>query len=92
MEEIRILLGENKFTNICKSGFLYYTNNNNHATLYFTKDNILNLTKDEIVSIKSEGLNFKLKLSLDYELAREIIKRSPLFSELYYELPEKQGN
>jgi TRAP-type mannitol/chloroaromatic compound transport system substrate-binding protein len=87
MKETRILLNETTFTNLCKMG--YFTHNGQLGTtnITITKNDIKKLTNGEIVSkdFSDEVIKIALK-DIGFELIKEIIKRSPMFSEMYYEM------
>lgn len=87
MQEKRILLTETSFTNLCKSGFIVYSSpENGRDEISITKLEIKRLANGEIIE-KNIGNFYKIALQdLGLELIKEIIKRSPLYSELYYEL------
>jgi TRAP-type mannitol/chloroaromatic compound transport system substrate-binding protein len=87
MKETRILLNETTFTNLCKMG--YFTHNGQLGTtnVSITKNDIKRLANGEIVSkdFSDEVIKIALK-DIGFELIKEIIKRSPMFSEMYYEM------
>lgn len=87
MKQNRILLNESSFTNLCKSGFYTYNSNETgRDELSFTRMDIKNLAKGQIIE-KNVGNIYKFALQdIGLELIKEIIKRSPIYSELYYEL------
>jgi hypothetical protein len=83
IKEIRTLLTEDKFSQILKVGFLRHSNPNGSTDVHFYKNDIINLSKGEIISkdFTDESLKFML-VKLDAETIREMIKRSPIFYEL----------
>lgn len=87
MDDIKILLNETTFTNLCKSGFVLY----NHPKygrfdIPITKIDIKNMAKGEIIK-KDLEYNFQIAVSdFGFENIKEIIKRSPLYADLYYEI------
>lgn len=87
-KEIRIVLNEMTFTNLCKSGF--FTHNSpefGKSDIHIYKHDIKQLITDKVVSKEIGSEVFKIALAkLEYELVKEIIRRSPIFSEMYYEL------
>lgn len=86
MESIKILLTETSFSNICKSGFIrYYSKEYGTSDVSLTKLDIMSLIKGETVT-KNFGEKMEIKLNLSNEMAKEIVKRSPLFSDIYYEI------
>lgn len=88
MQEKRILLTELSFTNLCKFGFIVFNSpETGRDDISMTKLDIKSLAKGQIVE-KNIGNLYKIAIqdNLDSELIKEIIKRSPIYSELYYEL------
>jgi hypothetical protein len=88
MQEKRILLTESSFTNLCKFGFIVFSSpETGRDEISMTRLDIKSLAKGQIVE-KNIGNSYKVALqdNLDPELIKEIIKRSPIYSELYYEL------
>ena len=88
MRENRILLTEVTFTNLCKSGFL-----TQKSPMYGTID--ISITKSDMGVITSGGILtkdiggeiFKIALQdIGFTMIREIVKRSPIYSEMYYEI------
>ena len=86
MKETRILLTEITFTNLCKSGFITQKSPMyGSIDVHITKIDMEVLTKGEILTKDVGGELFKILLqNIDIELIKEIIKRSPIFSEMYY--------
>jgi|Laugresbdmm110sn_1035088.scaffolds.fasta_scaffold135421_2 hypothetical protein len=84
IKEIRTLLTEEMFTNVCKIGFVTIRSIDYGKTdINFHKVDILQLVKGEIVTkeIGTEIFKFALQ-DLGTEMIREIVKRSPIFYEL----------
>ena len=88
MKETRILLTEITFTNLCKSGFL-----TQRSPLYgtidinITKSDMGVITKGDILTKDIGGDCFKIALQdIGLTMIREIVKRSPIYSEMYYEI------
>lgn len=87
MNEIKIVLDEFKFTNFCKLGFIQYKNGNSTIEIPLTKLDIRTLFKEDTIEKNYYEDKVVIMLSkIDKHLLKEIIKRSPLFSDLYYEL------
>ena len=85
MENTKIILTETLLTNICKNGFFTYSSKElGTINLYFTKIDIDSLRKNEIVtkSIEDFIFDFKADERIEDGMINEIIKRSPLFSDL----------
>ena len=80
MKENRILLTEATFTNLCKIG--YFTTSDRHD-IYFSKEDIINLSNGKIIENETTGSMYKFALQdIGFSLIKEILKRSPIFSEL----------
>lgn len=86
MNEIRILLDELAFTNLCKSGYITRNLSEGRTDIGFTKTDIISLSKGEILS-KTVGVTNVLVALKDIglELIKEIVKRSPIFSDTQFE-------
>lgn len=87
MKEVRTPLGEKLFTQICKTGNMLHGLGYDSTDVRFTKADIIKLASGEILE-KSENDKKFMYLLEDFgkDLTKEIIKRSPIYSELYYEL------
>ena len=87
MKEIRILLTELTFTNLCKSGFITQNTEYGRMDISITKRDLQTLVTGQILTKDVNGLVVKMALQdIGMEHIKEIIRRSPLFSEMYYEL------
>lgn len=86
-KEIRTVFNEITFTNLCKSGIAKHGIDYNKTDVYFTKEDIRKLAKGEMVSKNENDQVFLYLLQdLGIELIKEIIRRSPIYGEMYYEL------
>lgn len=87
MKEIRMVLNETTFTHLCKNGYIRHQSSSSGINnVNFTKSDIKTLCDGEIVEKKVDDdiLKFALQdLGLDY--IREIVKRSPIYSEVAIE-------
>ena len=83
IKETRILLTEEKFSQLLKVGFIKHLTPSGNVDVYFYKPDIIALSKGEIVTkdYTDEVLKFMLT-KLDAETIREMVKRSPIFYEL----------
>lgn len=87
MNEIRTALGEKLFTQICKTGSMTHGSGYTGTDIRFTKSDIITLANGEILEKVENGQTFKyLVEDIGFDLIKEIIKRSPIYSELYYEI------
>ena len=87
MKEIRIALGETDFINVCKTGTIIYGSGYNKLTVYITKRDMKLLSTGKVLEQDVDGHLFKIILSdIGFELIKEILRRSPVFSDLYYEI------
>ncbi len=85
--EIRTVFNEITFTNLCKSGVAKHGIDHNKTDVYFTKADIKKLVTGEIVTKHENDQVFLYVLQdLGIEMIREIIRRSPIYGEMYYEL------
>lgn len=83
---IRISLDEAKFTYICKSGYFTW-NSNETFDVRLTRKDIKNLATGKIIRKEENGDIFEIALrDIGLELIREIIKRSPVYSEIYNDI------
>jgi hypothetical protein len=85
MKEIKILLTEPIFTNLCKKGYYTAVENNSKNDLYFTKEDIKLLTNGKVVTKEAsyEQTNWMFMLQdIGIEIIVEILKRSPIYSEI----------
>lgn len=83
MEKETVNLNESKFTNICKSGFYVYTFDGRRNEISFTKRDIKKLAEGETVTKRNIDI---MIYGMSEYLVKEIIKRSPIYSELHNEL------
>lgn len=85
--EFRIMLNENTFTNLCKYGFVIHTSKENgRVELNITRNDIHKLYKGEIIE-KRIGFVYKIALQdIGKGYIKEIIKRSPVYSQLHTSL------
>jgi TRAP-type mannitol/chloroaromatic compound transport system substrate-binding protein len=87
MKETRILLNETTFTNLCKMGYFTHFGELGRMNVNITKTDIKRLSKGEIISKDFSDEVIKIALQdIGFELIKEIVKRSPMFSDMYYEI------
>lgn len=87
MKERKIFLDEFSFTNLCKFGFIKHLSNLGTIDLHITKKDIIDLyTGKEVIKDFSDEVVKILLSDLDSTLIKEIIRRSPVFSDLYYQI------
>jgi hypothetical protein len=86
--EIRTSLNESMFTNICKHGFIRHQSTlSGTYDISFTRIDIKHLCKGEVLEKQTDDAVLKLALQdIGSELIREIVKRSPIYSELAQEI------
>jgi len=85
MKEMRILLNETMFTNLCKMGFYTAVENNSKNDLYFTKEDIRLLVTGKVVTKDAsyEQTNWLFMLQdIGFDTINEILKRSPIYTDL----------
>lgn len=88
MKEIRILLNETSFTNICKMGYITQRRDDvGTFDVSITKADLKQISTGEVLEKEVNGVTIKMALrDIGSELIKEIIKRSPIYSDMYYEL------
>jgi hypothetical protein len=86
--EIRTSLNEAMFTNICKHGFIRHQSTlSGTYDISFTRIDIKHLCKGEVLEKQTDDAVLKLALQdIGSDLIREIVKRSPIYSELSQEI------
>jgi hypothetical protein len=86
--EIRTSLNESMFTNICKHGFIRHQSTlSGTYDISFTRIDIKHLCKGEVLEKQTDDAVLKLALQdIGSDLIREIVKRSPIYSELSQEI------
>jgi hypothetical protein len=86
--EIRASLNEVMFTNLCKHGFIKHQSTlSGTYDVRFTRIDIKHLCSGDILEKQTDDaiLMFALQ-DLGSEMIREIVKRSPIYSELAQEI------
>jgi hypothetical protein len=85
MEEsnINLMFNELGFTNVCKEGFIRYIDEDGYRKeFYLSKLDILYLLENSNILKKFSTDTINIFLNIDKETIKEIIKRSPLYSNL----------
>lgn len=89
MPNIKIELDEYNFTHVCKTGYISYGHGYDRVELRLTSRDMITLSNSESV-IKESNMDldiFEISLvNIEKDVIREIIKRSPIFSQLYYDI------
>ena len=87
MNEIRTVLTELTFTSVCKNGTFTYVEGYTRVEIPFTKLDMKILASGEILTKNEDGKTFKFILSdIGLPMIKEILKRSTMYSDMYYEL------
>lgn len=88
MKETRILLTETTFTNLCKSGyFTHRSESSGSIDVRITKSDMKVITSGQILEKDLGDEMVKIALQdIGLDLIREIVKRSPMYSDMYYEI------
>jgi hypothetical protein len=88
MKETRILLTETTFTNLCKSGyFVHRSEMGGSIDIRITKADMKVITSGKILEKDLGDEMIKIALQdIGLELIREIVRRSPVYSDMYYEI------
>lgn len=87
MKEVRTPLSEKLFTQICKTGNMMHGVGYDSTDIRFTRADIIFLASGQILE-KNENEKKFMYILEDFgkDMIKEIVKRSPIYSELYYEL------
>jgi hypothetical protein len=88
MKEIRHSLNEGMFTTICKHGFIKHQSTlSGTFDIRFNKIDMKQLCLGQIVEKDADDAILKFSLQdLGSEMIREIVKRSPIYSDLAPEI------
>lgn len=88
MKEIRHSLNESMFTTICKHGFIKHQSTlSGTFDIRFNKNDIKQLSQGSIVEKDADDAILKFALQdLGLDIIREIVRRSPIYSDLAQEL------
>lgn len=91
-KEVRIIFTENSFTALCKNGNIIHTSKLRGKTkIDFTSRDIRELIGGKILEKEVEDNICKFALqNLGNEMIREILKRSPIYSDLASEIPDEK--
>lgn len=83
-KEIRTLFTESTFTHLCKIGFITHQSSlSGKNEIRFTKNDISNLSNGLIIEKEIDDAILKFALQdIGYDLIIEILKRSPIYSEI----------
>lgn len=86
--EIRVSLNEAMFTNVCKHGFIRHQSTLSGVyDVQFTRIDMKKLCTGEVLEKQTDDAILKFGLQdIGSELIREIVKRSPIYSELSQEI------
>ena len=87
MNEFKIALNEVTFTNVCKMGFIqHHTNETGTTDIFLNKNDIMKLfTEKGIVKTTNSKFDIRVFNINDFTM-KEIIRRSPIFSDIYEEI------
>jgi hypothetical protein len=87
-KEIRTSLNEAMFTNICKHGFIKHQSTlSGTYDVRFTRVDMKQLCLGNVIEKQTDDAVLKFALQdLGSEMIREIVKRSPIYSELAQEI------
>jgi len=80
---MNFLLDESKFTNLVKNGYITYIDDMGRKDIHLTKNDIKRLILEQTIS--KGDINI-LIYNMRIEDCKEIIKRSPLYSDLFYDI------
>ena len=88
MDEIVLTLNEGHFTNVCKNGSIEFGVGYNKSIINISKSDMKKIALGEEVSIDAIGGQlFKISIvGIQFEMVKEILRRSPMYSDMYYEI------
>ena len=88
MKEIRNSLNEAMFTNICKHGFIRHQSTlSGTFDVRFSKNDMKQLCLGQIVEKDADDAILKFALQdLGLDTIKEVVKRSPIYSDLAQEI------
>lgn len=88
MKEIRNSLNEAMFTNICKHGFIRHQSTlSGTFDIRFSKNDMKQLCLGQIVEKDADDAILKFALQdLGLDTIKEVVKRSPIYSDLAQEI------
>lgn len=87
-KETRIILTESRFTHLCKLGYFTHRSENQTKTdVYITKSEMKEIATGKVLEkqVGYDIVKFALQ-DIGMDLVREIVRRSPIYSEMAYEL------
>lgn len=87
-KEIKASLNEGMFTNLCKHGFIKHQSElSGTYEIRFTRLDMKSLCLGDVLEKQTDDATLKFLLQdLGSDLIREILKRSPIYSELSQEI------
>ncbi len=87
-KEVRTIVTEQLFTNFCKSGYITHKSDiSGSQDIRFSKVDIKLLATGQILEKETDDTMYKFALQdIGSDLIREIVRRSPIYSELAQEL------
>lgn len=87
-KEIRTTLTESSFTGLCKNGYVKHQSTLSGAyDIRFTKNDMKHLCQGDIIEKVTDDSILKFAIQdIGKDLIREIVKRSPIYSELSQEI------
>lgn len=88
MKEIKTVLNEVSFTNLCKMGYIPIVTEMGKSDIYFNKNDIKTLIYggNILEKVQDDRAFLFIMDNLDIEYIREILKRSPIYSEIAQEI------
>lgn len=89
MEEIIVSLNEPNFTFLCKNGHLVYGSGYDKKLIDISRMDMISLSKGEEIIKELFDINKKFTINIqgvESDMIKEIIRRSPIYSQIYYEI------
>ena len=89
MDKINVSLDEPNFTFLCKYGHLIYGHGYDKQIIDISRIEMISLSKGDIVTKEINSINKVFNIAVQdigSDLIKEIIRRSPIYSHLYYDI------
>lgn len=88
MKKVKTVLNETSFTNLCKIGYIPIASEIGKSDIYFNKSDIKTLIYggDILEKVQDNRVFLFIMENLDIEYIREILKRSPIYSDIAQEI------
>ena len=89
MDKINVSLDEPNFTFLCKYGHLIYGHGYDKQIIDISKIDMISLSKGDVITKEIPAVDKIFNIAVQdigSDLIKEIIRRSPVYSHLYYDI------